>query len=284
MKYLFCTLLLISTSLNAYWEDHWIKAVNLCNEKCFDQAENEFDECIAELESQRNESHPNVYVDRGRLCYLKGKNEKALLDLNKALSFELSQEEKERAIVTKIMVCALLKMDEDVLRGLDSLKQFSSYPKEEITEKHIIIRNIPNCKCFRNIMSSYFIDSGVCESKNDIQILPTGIMIIERKDDSSEFSDSCSAPEILNSTFYIKKGNDEATCINYCSKGAVAGAAFCAGTFKTRRCQAACCVAVDMIKDRCNWCCGGGGFYKRCIEPFENIVCQMGNVCDPAWD
>ncbi|KAF3362616.1 hypothetical protein PHSC3_000855 [Chlamydiales bacterium STE3] len=83
-------------------------------------------------------------------------------------------------------------------------------------------------------MSSFFIGSGVCESEKDIQVLPLGIMIIERKDRLPEFSGSCSAPEQLKT--YTMQENNYTTCVNYCSKAAIAGAAFCAHIFKTKKC------------------------------------------------
>lgn len=71
-------------------------------------------------------------------------------------------------------------------------------PKIENAEKKTIIRNIPKCECYQKLMKCYFIHTGICNSKSDIKVLKSGILIVDnandcecKEDDSERVCDEC---------------------------------------------------------------------------------------------
>lgn len=295
MKNILVNLACVFFCLTAYasdWHDYWIEAVQLCNDKNYNEAIAMFDQAIACMEANGDVDHPHVYVDRGRLNLLLNRNELALADLNKALSNEkISKPERTRALVSRLMVNSRLGHDQYVLSDLKTFGEtYENKPVREETKENIIIRNVPQCNCYRNIMTCYFIHSGMCESKNDIKILDSNIWIIkkacdcgcnecEEKNQTDRVCDACGA--IIYSQNNQQKIEE---CKGWCDRMAIASSAWCGKVFKDIRCQAACAIAVYELQQGCYWCCNGEGFYKKCIKPFENICQYIKEPCDPAWD
>jgi hypothetical protein len=273
------------------WQDYWIKAVENCDQRSYDVANEMFDLAIAYMEKEGDTNHPYVYVDRARLNLLLEKNELAIADLDKALANDkITQQEKSRAAISRMIARSRLGMDKGVLEDLKLFAETSeNKPIMEKTREHIIIRNVPNCSCYRNLMTSYFIDSGMCESKDDIQMLNSGIWLIRRKgdcgcnkDEEKSRLDNNFNPYIAGSK--INRHEQRDSCRAWCDRMAIAGAGWCGKVFKRLDCQTACGWAVYEIQQGCYWCCDGEGFYKRCIKPFENIADYIQAPCDPMWD
>lgn len=174
----------------ASFEDSWCKAVEDCHARNFEAAEINFNEAISKIETSKDDSKPHVYVDRARLYMILNRYEEALLDLNKALeSTKLAQQDRIRGLVSKIGACANLDLESK--KELEELKEiYPNYPKIEITEKHAIIKNVPDCDFFKETVKSYFTDSGFCESENDISMLNSGICIIKKKSNESSAKDN----------------------------------------------------------------------------------------------
>lgn len=240
-KYIFALLCLFST-LAADWRDSWIKAIEACSESEYFKAEQSFSQAINELEQIEDFDHPYVYVDRARLYLLLEKFPEALLDLDKAISSEkLVNQERIRAVISRIMARSRLGMDQGVL---DDLKYFGeiypNMPKIEETERNLIIRNMPDCECYRDIMTCYFVNSGICNSKDDIKMLKSGICIVNKvcegsADESSieaSFEEKdCDHCEKESNVLEGIQANVEG-CNSWCDRFAIAGATWCANTFK----------------------------------------------------
>lgn len=259
------------------WENHWIKAVEYCGSQNYDAAETEFSLSIVFLENIKDENHPHIWIDRARLYVLQGKYSEALLDLNKALiSNNLKENDRIRGLVTRIMTYINLSMEEQALVDYDEFKRISpNFPKIEFTKERVIIRNMPDCKCYKAIVRSFLIESNICEKEADIQMLDSGICIVKRKPCCSRFG--------TTTMMAVQNGGDD--CKYWCDKLSLAGMAWCAKAFKRWDCQTSCIYAVDLIKDGCYWCCNGGNFYKKCVKPFEDIGAYMDTTkCDPYWD
>lgn len=182
-----------------------------------------------------------------------------------------------------------LGMDQGVLEDLKLFAETSeNRPSFERTKEHIIIRNVPDCSCYRDLMTCYFIHSGICFSKDDIQTLNSGIWIIKKNCGCQKCIEILNNDRICDACgSMIRVQNTQAKiddCKGWCDRLAIAGAAWCGKAFKTFRCQAACGLAVHEIQQGCYWCCEGDGFYKRCVKPFEEIGKYIQAPCDPMWD
>lgn len=262
------------------WETHWIQAVEFCQQKNYTEAEKEFDLSIIALEYMEDTFHYHVYIDRARLYILENRYVEALSDLNIALdSINLKETDRIRGLVSRIITCMNLNMYDQALSDFDEYKIISPYfPKIEFTKENIIIRNMPTCKCYKQLVSSFLICSGMCENPTDIKMLDSGICIAKRK--------VCHCNSELKKEGEVSNGVED--CRYWCDKMALAGLAWCAKAFKSWKCQSLCILAVDLLKDGCHWCCNEGSFYKKCIKPFEDIVKQMDKLqdehCDPYWD
>lgn len=274
MKHFFFILFLIATChLSASnWEENWKNAVEYCHREQYDLAEQEFTLAIQQLESANDDKHFYVFVDRARLYALQGQYTLALPDLDKALlSNTLSTNDKIRALVTRIVVNVNLGLEEQALSDYDSFTKIKTdLPQVEFTEETVIIRNIPDCDCYMLIAKAFLVNSGICENESDIKVLPSGVCIAKRK--------NCDCDKNAS------KPMDVQECRYWCDKLAFAGLALCSKTFKTWGCQTACFAVVELLKDGCHWCCSNGEFYRKCVQPFEDIFSKMGKTCDPAWD
>jgi len=179
--FLFCLTVNIYVGAST-WQEYWIKAVEQCDQRDHLEAINMFNLAVTSMEEINDLNHPHVYVDRARLNLLLENHELAIEDLNKALDNpNLSKKEISRATVSRVIAKSRLGMEQEVL---DDLKLFSenieNKPVIEETSENIIIRNVPECPCYQNIMTFYYIDSGICTSEKDIQKLKSNIWVIKK--------------------------------------------------------------------------------------------------------
>ncbi len=280
-KILFSLILSLTVTMSCFansWENHWAKAVEYCSCQNYEAAESEFCLSIDFLENINDENHPHVWVDRARLYALQARYSEALLDLNKALaSKNLKENDRIRGLVTRMVTCMNLEMEDQALADYHEFKRISpNFPKVEFTKERVIIRNMPDCKCYKTVVKSLLVNSGICEKESDIQMLDSGICIAKKK------SCHCGCDKAKE---MAAKTTNEDDSRYWCDKLNLSGMAWCSKVFKRWDCQTACFFAVDVIKDVCYWCCKGGNLYKKCIKPFEDIVSYMDiSNCDPYWD
>lgn len=273
------------------WKDHWINAIEACNEKDYVSAEKSFNLAISEMEQAADREHPYVYVDRARLYLLLNRYKEVLPDVEVALSYaNLKDKEKLRALVTRISAKAQLGISEGVLEDMKYIGE-NYAPTIENTEKKLILRNVPDCDCYQKIMTCYLVHSGICNSKNDIKMLKSGMWVVNkasksRSQDCDEtkvdafLCDACG--EALIDITSPQCGIDG--CKVWCDANTITATAWCTKVFKTPHCQASCLLAVYGIQQGCYWCCEGGSVYKKCIKPFGQIVDYIKEPCDPYWD
>lgn len=293
ISFLMSSLIFMLITSNCFaWQDAWTKAVLSCKEENYQEAEKFFNAAIHEIETNNDQDHPFVYVDRARLYLLLDRNQEVLTDVDRALaSNKLTSSDRIRAVVTRLMARSRLKMDQGVLEDLKYFAEVNKdrMPKTEVSDNYLIVRNIPECECYQRIMTNYYIQSGICNSEEDIEMTSSGICIVRRKANSNcqspydegENNRKCNACEIKAEKITRSSILD---CQSWCDRMAIGGAGWCAKYFKSAWCQVACTTAVYEIQQGCYWCCETGNFYRKCVKPFEDIVGQMGNVCDPAWD
>jgi tetratricopeptide (TPR) repeat protein len=276
----------LMSDLQADYQDDWVKAVEYCHQRKFELAEREFTSAINKLETLTDSSKPNIYIDRARLYHLLDKHEEALIDLNKGLSSDkLTNKERVRGLVTRIGVCANLQKDiSDDIQEFENI--YSDFPTYEVNNKRMVIRNIPDCECFKETISKYMIDSRFCESEKNIQIFSSGIMIIDRMPGNDCGCSKQKNLDILPNAITpqeVQEYIDE--CRGYCNTFKEGGDLWCVNHFSSSTCRIACLIAVKLIQNWCLGCCSQGNFFKTCIEPYNDIAAQMDSkICKPDWD
>lgn len=275
----------IESQCTQSWQENWSAAVFHCQQSHYAEAEGLFTAAIAELESLRDDAHPFVYVDRARLFLLLGRNEEVLSDIGKVIfSDHLTLNERIRAVVTRLMAHARLGMRKEVLADLRYFAEINeeNMPFAEITDKHIIVRNIPDSKCYKEIMTCYYIHSGICKGVRNIH-MANGIWVIDRATDFENEDKICEACGRL-----IKVRNPKEIaykeCKGHCDRATYQATTWCSKSFKKTWCQVACVTAVYELQRNCHLCCRNENDYHTCIQPFEDILGAMDQICNPDWD
>ena len=167
--------LFVTGCLSASWQDYWVSAVKLCENGQFAEAEISFDQAIQEME--KGEVHNGaVYIDRAKLCILVDKDSKALSDINKALSINsLTQSQKKQALLSRFGIFCRSDKTELAMNDYNEWKSLNpDLPKAEFYEERVIIRDVPDCECFRNIIREIY-------KYDDVTFLNSNISIIELK-------------------------------------------------------------------------------------------------------
>lgn len=282
LQKIFFFLILISSHLHSEWRNDWAIAVEQCQNKKFDDAVINFTNCISEIEARNDNSGLHVYIDRARLYLIQNKFKEALDDLDKVIENKnLSKKDLNRALVSRICAKSNLEISEGINEDLKLLWETLPEKQElEFTKKHIIIRNVPECDCFKSIVSNFVIKAGYCNSDSNIRILDSGTMIIDRTDKCD-----CGCKNNENNVILNYANEKPSSCIEWCDYFTIGAATWCGKAFKSYGCQVACLSAVEMIRRRiCYPCCREDNFYRTCIQPFSDIAPYIQAPCDPMWD
>jgi tetratricopeptide (TPR) repeat protein len=256
--FLVCLCFLSFQNLQAAdWQQLWVQAVKKCRDKNYSQAEALFNKAI---EATDVDTHPHLLVDRARLNMAQHRYKQALPDLDRALqSNQLEGKDRIRALVSRVIVRSQAGMAEGVAEDMETFRQLNTNgPKIEISHDRIIIRNVPDCKCYINLVKSLCLDAGICKKESDIQFLPAGIFLIERT------IDTCFVPY------------QEADCL--------AAAVWSSQTFTRLNCQIGSLLAIDFLKQLCQWSSLNDAASKMRTNPFEKLAAYIGTPCEPFWD
>lgn len=271
---------LLTSSIFASWQDHWIKGTNSAEQKHLEQAIKSLRQASSEMSESELQSNPYVLIDLGVALHDKGSYQEALTCLNKSLTYKLSQADKEKAFVMKVFCEAQLDMDDQFLEDFDNLKNvMSNWHQIEETDETIIIRNYPDSECYKKIMTTGLIGFGKCEKEQDIQFLKNGTCVIKKQK-----SNGCPIPKHFIDPNNNKPKNNQKNCQWYCNEGKKLACGFCAHNFEGFKCKYLCLQAVDYLTSICNKCCAGGNFYENCGKVFADILSHIGNNCNPDMD
>jgi tetratricopeptide (TPR) repeat protein len=313
--------LLLTTSAQAdSWQKHWALAAESSHIKNNELAEKEFSESIRLLEEKEDFSKAYIYTDRARFYALLERYDEALIDVNVALTFQdqLSTSELVKAIVTRIFIYTSLGQNEAALKEHDWLSKVNPNKAEfDYNEDCVIVRNVPECGCYRNFLRILFVADGTCKSADDIHFIGEDICIAYRtiKDcgcgcggarQKKEESESVKVNPVLRKGKLSKDKFDlledvqsemgerwwdrdpkkEAieNCKYKCEKAAFAANLWCRKMFKNWRCFSMCAIAVEALKDTCKWCCQDGDAYTKCIKPFESVAESVAGAVGNCFD
>lgn len=269
--------LLVASFVSAdTWETHWTDAIQSIENKQWLEAETQLTTAIQMLELAGDHFNPHVYVDRARLyCHL-DKYPEALEDVSYAIDNEfLGAADQVRAILTRMHIYAVMNDEVAIMQDYNLYRKLCpNKPTMQVTDDRVIIRNTPDCKCFREMMTNVLVISGMCEKNTDIKWLKSGICIAKRHDCGCGCGGHCDKQAL----------GHRSECDYWCDKGKTASLIFCQSAMKTMFCQGACIAVVEMMADACYWCCAKGNFYDRCLKCFDDLLKRIGEGCDPAFN
>lgn len=279
------------------WKSHWIEGVTYTSVLEFGSAADCFTEAITIIENGNISGCDHVYIDRARAFMGLEMFERALQDYEYALlRGNLSESDKVKAVVGKVAISAIKEDVDEFINNMDEWKKIDrNFPKIEIDKDFVVIRGAPDCECYKRLTKCFLIHSGMCESSKDILMTKSGVCIAkklcdcgcedcQKREQSVRICDVCGAELVFEGNGGEEKGlkEDIQKCKNWCSRIAVASGAWCARTFAFRpECTAACLLAVELLREGCEWCCAEGNFYERCVKPFEDIGAHMVGPCKP---
>lgn len=281
---IFSCLMLITLNLSAReWESNWIAALEHSQEGNYESAEQLFCSAIDILEINTDQAHPSVYIDRANLYLRMDKNENALADANKALACpHLKHKERVKAVSTRVAAHLNLGLNTDLEEDVEFLAGNFEVQIEN-AESHVIIRNMPDSKAFKESLVNYFVHAGLCHSEEDFKVISPEICIvkkIEYRPDNAPEGATCpckgSSNKQLGRTNLALLG-----CRNWCDDNAVSAISWCSN-YPTLCLINACNSAVLEIQTNCRNCCLNGFSQDLCAAPFGDIVAYMQKYLPPC--
>lgn len=287
MYQIFIITLCFFSSLSAStWHDHWTNGAIYCTNGQYTEGEYEFNQAISLLEAENiSMDYPHVYLDRARLYFITNTNERTLQDIDLALSsnkLSAVDEGKARGLRYTILY-RMDRVEEAEAEYKIWKKNDPNFPKCEIFEDKIIVRNIPDSECYKKMVKGIMVESKMCASEDDITFLPSKVCIIKKKVCKCGCKDRQAGIIRKRPT----KEEEEEDCKYWCARVANAAQAWCVTHMKNAGCVVVCSVVVDILKEQCNSCCEDGKFYENCVKDFEdltiNFLKKQGEGCEPIW-
>lgn len=294
MKNWLCILsLLLSTLCSAHedeisWEDRWASGVAVCSDKNFAQAIIDFTDAINMLEAANNSDYPFVYVDRGKVSLLLNDYYAAITDFETALSSPaLSIKDQVRALTGEAIAFSRMGMADQMLSKLDALKAADpQFPKVEILEHYVIIRNLPKSKGYRQALKCLLIHSNLCESVKDIVIYPSDTLIAVKKchcgceccdirDAQVQHCDQCGLALQFGDSISTQQNTDDWT---------IAAMTWVTAEPKRLGAELGGLYAVDFIRQISQYCCYNDLLFDQYIGPFVYLANNPEMPNAPFWD
>lgn len=257
------------------WESYWAAAIEECHQGNYLSAEQHFNISINLMESENDNENPSIYIDRARLYLLTRQYEEALKDINAVLNFtNLKDKERTRAISIKVTARANLGFSDGYEEDMEFLAKNIEIDVED-TEDHILIKNLPHCQIFKEALATFFVNIGICQSKEDVSLLPSNICIINKNPGFEKESEICCS--ISTNEISKQVGRDNRLiegCKTWCDSSAFAAIRWC--SFYPELCLVnACNQAVFEIQHNCRACCQTIYNQDVCAAPFGDIVAVM---------
>jgi tetratricopeptide (TPR) repeat protein len=295
MKFIniFLGLFVMANSLQADWQDHWVKGVALSEKENYVEAELELNRAIEELDLE-NQSF--VYNDRAWAFLKQDKLGEALCDVEKALSMDQKDTDKRTSHAIKMLIHSKTG---DYNLAAQALAAFENdnpdLPKIEITKENFIATNI-KYPCMKFILKNFLLSTQIVDSEEDI--LFTETTCIAKKKCECGCKENLDIETNAKKHKHHKKDNQKdkdqqeihvkekqiGECCDWCNVSAAGFSGFCLN-LTNACCVSACLSLVAFLHNDCQSCCVDGEFYPICIYPFQtyaqNIFEFLGRECDP---
>jgi hypothetical protein len=266
-----------------HWQEHWLKGKDFFANSLFEEAALEFDFAIHLMSEQEKKTFPSVVVDRVENDYVLGNLDRILADTELALNSEnITDYERLFCGLRRIAVFLSLNMEDVAVE--EYLKYVSGcplFPKYDRFDNHIVIRNIPDCNCYKkwtkeNILSKY------CSSENDIKDYGNTWVanITKNQCGCNAGREQNSIHQKTNLTFQQRDQKQIEACCNTCNRLATAASVICGclpvppvlgGPITQSACRVACVMFVDTLKNDCEKCCyNSNGTCWTCFETWKD--------------
>jgi len=244
------------------WTSYWKTGLENFHNGEYVLAESHFTSAINLMEDEK-EAQPTVYADRARVYLNLEKYAEALTDADKALSFD-SFAGKERVKATSARVAAKAHLgfigdyEEDLIFLADNFETHV-----ENLDDFIIINNMPNNTVLRESLADFFVETGICLSKEDWEYFPSGICIVKK------------------ASYYSKQNRTNplmiASCKLWCDNNAINAVPWCINYPEICMVNA-CKQAIVEIQNNCRNCCQNGFPQEFCAAPFGDILSVMQRI------
>jgi hypothetical protein len=203
-----------------------------------------------------------------------------MLDTEKALkSKNLTDEERLNCGMKRIAVFMKLG-NEDA--AVEEYKKYiigcPLFPKYDFGKEKIIIRNVPDCKCYKNFAKELML-SDYCENEEDICEYGNKWIVNVTKKDCNQCKIT-KKEDFPSHLLILDEGGERSpeqirACCNTVNKLAAAANLICGcvttpfGPITNTACKAACVVFVEAIREEAEWCCYNGGYEKKCWKKYD---------------
>lgn len=259
------------------WQQHWHQGHEFFSKEQFQEAANEFDQAVNVMTEEDQDKHPYVLADRSENWFCLQNYPQVMLDTQMALkSANLTEQERLNCGMRRISVFMILG-EEDA--AIEEYKKYiigcSLFPKYIFSDEKIIIRNIPDCVCYKNSAKDLML-SLFCESENDIcEYDNLWIINITKKCKCDKENGNETELPIRNLSTSVRTEQQIEACCNTVNRLAVAANVICGclsiptGPVSSVACKVACAVIIEAIRETAEWCCYNGGVEEKCWKKFE---------------
>lgn len=265
------------------WEDHWINSLEARSVKNYHLADAEIVRAIDLLKQEDGlgEDHAHLYIERSNiLLYLK-KYSQAIQEASKALSYShINVKDRIQALQNRACAYANLEMIIEMANDNHEWEKLYGMPSRVISDKYLIIRNMPTDQTLVNDLIDAYLKCSVFGKREDLKIYENGTWIIEKQN-----ACSCKALAHNDQIFDGRNPNNPGNmpvvnpgrvneCKFWCDKTHTIWDMWVSAKFpSSTKCYWVCkYIILDPMRDACHWCCSGGSFYDRCIQPFEKFI------------
>lgn len=202
----------------------------------------------------------------------------------------LSNKQKIDCAEIKLISYARLQDADNAQECFNILKKIDPrLPKFVNTKDKLIVSNYSQIPNFEKLFKCAMIHTQTAENSSCLHFYKNGICVVQKRCEcpckNNHILDelTCDACGKIITRIQPSSGY-KLTCDGACNKLESGGLTFCAARFSSSPyCVLACCAVVYGISEACKYCCSGGSFYGKCIEPFKNILQGCPADCEPIW-
>jgi hypothetical protein len=272
-KSLFLAMLLLSSICfaNETWQQHLENGYLFFSNLDFENASLDFDQAINLMSEDEHEQFPYVLVARAENNYFLKNYAKVLEDTEKALESKyLTDFERLICGIHRIAVF-MQRSDEDF--AVEEYKKYiigcPLFPKYDRFEEKIVIRNVPDCNCYKNCAKQLLMSKHCTQEKDIREYGNTWIIDITKNYDSLK--------ETKNAITHRRSPEEVQACCNTCNRLSTAANFICnclpippqlGGSITKNACRISCPMYVEMLREDCEACCNDEE--GKCWGTFES--------------
>lgn len=258
------------------WRNLWHKGVDYLYQCEHQEASHEFDQAVALMSEEDLALHPYVLVARTQSSYVL--NDYAMVLKDTELALESKHLTNYERLVCGIRRIAVFMKLGDEATAVEEYKKYiidcPLFAKWEYFEDKIIIRNVPDCKCYQSYIKERIM-ADYCEKEEDICKYGNMWIVNISKEKQLEIS-------TLRAQRRKRSPEEIRACCKTCGRCAAAadsicqclaaGAGMVGGNWTMAACTVVCINMVEDIRQQCENNCYGD--FEKPWEDFETWKVQ----------